>query len=277
MFLQESPTEQKDSIQKFYDKLSPHFKNLWGPHLHDGYYLTGNETRERAQEQLVEFLASKAQIPEGSRVLDVGCGLGATSVWLAENLKCRPTGITLSSVQVQMAKELAAEKGVEAEFFVQDAESLSFDQSFDAIWMVGVLGHLPDQEGFARKASTLLRSGGRYLLADWTLGDSVSESDYQKIVAPTIKGMMMPTIVPASDYTRWLSETGFKIIESHDITEETSKTWEQSVEIVKAPKIVSLALSLGTEVVDLVTAIYHMRKAMKKGLIRYSVLVAEKV
>ena len=277
MFLQSTGEEQKEAIKHFYDRLSPHFRSLWGPHLHDGYYKTGKETRERAQEQLVEFLAELAEIPRGSRVLDVGCGLGATSVWLAEHLACRPTGVTLSDQQVQMARELAAEHQVEAEFQVMDAEHLEFEETFDAIWMVGVLGHLPCQESFLRSAHRLIRSKGRFLLADWTVGPEVGESDYAALVEPVIKGMLMPTIVPVDSYVQWFEESEFKVGKSVDITEETRKTWEQSVQIVQAPKVFKLATSLGRDALDLLSAVRAMKKAMKRRLVRYSVVVAEKI
>lgn len=276
MFLKENPQEQKAAIKKFYDRLSPHFRELWGPHLHDGFYVTGEETRERAQEQLVEYLAKIAGIPRGSRVLDIGCGMGATSVWLAENLGCLPTGITLSSQQVEMARQLALDKGVEAEFMVMDAENIELERTFDALWMVGVLGHLPNQERFLRQASRLLKSGGRFLLADWTISEGVSDRQYSAVVEPVIKGMLMPTIVSASDYASYLEESGFRVLQREDITEETRKTWDQSLTIVQAPSVVKLAASLGRDAVDLLTAIFYMKKAMKKGLIRYSVVLAQR-
>ena len=276
MFLQSTASEQKLAIQRFYDRLSPHFQRLWGPHLHDGLYLTGDETREVAQQQLVEFLAERAEIPRGSHVLDVGCGMGATSVWLAEKQGCRATGITLSPIQVEMATSLAQKRGVDAEFHLMDAEKIAFDHPFDAVWMVGVLGHLPDQGRFVRQAHRLLKPNGRFLLADWTVAEGVSSRDYQSIVLPTIHGMMMPEIVPASSYLRWFKESGFRIVRSLDITEQTRKTWDDGIRIVQAPAVLRLALELGTDAIDLLSAIHQMRKAMKRGLIRYSVVVAER-
>ncbi len=88
----------KDRIREFYDAVSPHFRDLWGEHLHDGLYERGDETKEAAQEKLVAWLAATAGLAPGSRGLDVGCGMGATSVWLARELGCRMTGITLSPV-----------------------------------------------------------------------------------------------------------------------------------------------------------------------------------
>ena len=108
------------------------------------------------------------------------------------------------------------------------------------------------------------------------MDENVTDSDFKSLVKPVIKGMLMPTIVPASDYKKWFEESGFHVVESLDITEETRKTWEQGLQIVQAPEVAQLALSLGKEALDLLSAIFYMKKAMKRKLIRYSVVVAEK-
>jgi tocopherol O-methyltransferase len=61
----------------------------------------------RAQIQLMERLAERAGIPRGARVLDIGCGLGGSAMWLAEQFDCDVTGITISSVQARMAASKA--------------------------------------------------------------------------------------------------------------------------------------------------------------------------
>ena len=276
-FLQCPGPDQKQAIQRFYDRLSPHFRRLWGPHLHDGLYLTGDESREKAQEQLVEHLADLTEIPHASTVLDIGCGMGGCSIWLAEHKGCRPLGITLSPAQVEMATRFAKEAGVSAEFQVMDAEDLKVDEPFDVAWMLGVLAHLPDQERFLRGAHRLVRPGGRFMLADWTVAEDVSEQDYEKIVKPTMFGMLMPDIVAASKYEQWFEESGFRIVTTSDLTEETRQTWDESLKIVQAPAIIRIAIELGSDAIALVRAIRLMGTAMKRGLIRYSVIAAERI
>src|SRR5579863_775208 len=98
----------KDKITEFYDLVSSHFHELWGEHLHHGYWIRGNETKERAQIQLVEHLAQLAKIRPGRKILDVGCGCGASSIFLAKHYKVEATGITISPVQVNLANQAAA-------------------------------------------------------------------------------------------------------------------------------------------------------------------------
>src|SRR5512135_3365145 len=101
-----------DKVSRFYDIGSPYYLEYFGRHIHDGYYITGRETKQEAQENLIRFLVDKAKIEPGSRILDVGCGIGGSSIWLAENLGAQTVGITISPVQIEMANLLARERKV---------------------------------------------------------------------------------------------------------------------------------------------------------------------
>ena len=94
----------KEKIREFYDFVSSHFHELWGEHLHHGYWIRGDETKERAQIQLIEHLAQLAKIQPGRTILDVGCGTGASSIYLAKHYKVEATGITISPVQVSLGE-----------------------------------------------------------------------------------------------------------------------------------------------------------------------------
>src|SRR5690348_8497165 len=69
----------KEKVRDHYDRMSPYYHSLWGEHIHHGYWIRGDESKEVAQVQLIEHLARAAGIPPGARILDVGCGFGASS------------------------------------------------------------------------------------------------------------------------------------------------------------------------------------------------------
>ena len=112
----------KRKIVEHYDTVSQYYKSLWGDHIHHGYWVRGDETKEQAQQNLIEHLAGLAGIKPGSRLLDIGCGFGGSSLFLARTLGVSATGITISPVQVQMANEAAAQEGLDAHFDLMDAE-----------------------------------------------------------------------------------------------------------------------------------------------------------
>ena len=74
------------------------------------------------------------QLPAGTTVLDVGCGIGGSSRILAKDYGFDVTGVTISPQQVKRATELTP-PDVTAKFQVDDAMNLSFpDASFDVVW-----------------------------------------------------------------------------------------------------------------------------------------------
>src|ERR1700680_5341447 len=101
-------SNDKNRIIEHYDVVSPYYRSLWGEHLHHGYWIRGDESKEKAQLQLIEHLAQLANVKPGSDILDIGCGFGASRLYLAKDYHASATGIPISPVQVQMATQSAA-------------------------------------------------------------------------------------------------------------------------------------------------------------------------
>lgn len=121
-------------------------------------------------------------LPEGSRVLDVGCGGGQHAVQIA---KQRPDlhviGIDLSSTMVRRSRALAARAkvGPRAQFDLGDALDLKFGaDSFDAVYCAGPLKQVEDKSRVLRECYRVLRPGGRLLAMDVNRGCS-----YEDVVA----------------------------------------------------------------------------------------------
>jgi SAM-dependent methyltransferase len=95
----------------------------------------------------------------GARLLEYGCGATAMGSLVADQAS-EIVGIDISDVAVREATAHAAEAGLNAKYFVMDAESLTFpDQSFDLICSTAVLHHLDLRKGFGEIAR-VLRPGG---------------------------------------------------------------------------------------------------------------------
>src|SRR6266404_585943 len=136
-----SRSNDKQRIIEHYDLVSPFYRSLWGEHLHHGYWIRGDESKEKAQLQLIEHLAQLANLKPGSDILDIGCGFGATSLYLARNYQAAVIGITNSSVQVQMANKVAAKEQLNAKFLLMDAEAMGLRKQFDLLWCVESISH----------------------------------------------------------------------------------------------------------------------------------------
>ena len=155
------------------DKL---LERLWGEHIHLGFYAPGKKNIDfrEAKVQFVHKLVKWSgldQLPKGSRILDVGCGIGGSSRILAKHYGFNVTGITISPSQVKRARELTP-SSLNCNFQVMDALDLKFeDGTFDAVWSVEAGAHMNDKVKFADEMLRTLRPGGYLVLADWNSRD----------------------------------------------------------------------------------------------------------
>ena len=158
----------------------------WGEHIHLGYYtkeeMEAGYTKKDFIQAKYDFVDEMMKLggisPDTdatAKVLDVGCGVGGTSRYLAKSLgeQSQVTGITLSPNQVKRAQELAVEQGVgNADFQVMNALEMTFpDNSFDVVWACESGEHMPDKEKYINEMMRVLKPGGKFVMATWCQRD----------------------------------------------------------------------------------------------------------
>lgn len=100
------------------------------------------------------------------QVLEIGCGRGDFSIWLAGRYpQAEVTGVDFSETAIATARQRAASSGSGSRFKVEDAEALSFaDGSFDYVISCECLEHVPRPEQMALEIHRILRPGGQFIL-----------------------------------------------------------------------------------------------------------------
>lgn len=265
---------EKQKIIEHYDAVSPYYNALWGEHIHHGYWIRGDESKETAQNQLIDRLAELADIKTGARILDIGCGFGGTSLYLAKKFAARTTGITISPVQVQMAKEAAAKTNLDATFLLMDAEDMHFAQPFDVLWSVESISHYHDPRKFFASAVKFLKPGGCFALTDWFQKEDLAPAARKKFIAPIEKGMMVE-LRGMHDYSDFLVSSGLHIVHRQDLTRNCAKSWDLGLDIIKDKKFWALAAKLGAEFVTNLKSFYAMRAGFASGNFVYGLFVAK--
>ena len=170
--------ESSDSVAAAYDAWTDDrlLERLWGEHVHLGHYGDPPQSSDfrAAKEAFVHELVRWSgldQLPPGSKLIDVGCGIGGSARILARDYGFDVLGISISPAQVRRATELTAE-GLSCRFAVMDALDLQCaDQSFDAVWSVEAGPHMPDKQRYADELLRVLRPGGTLAVADWNRRD----------------------------------------------------------------------------------------------------------
>ena len=266
-------TNDKYRIIEHYDLVSPYYSSLWGEHLHHGYWIRGDESKERAQIQLIEHLASLARIKPGSDVLDIGCGLGAGSLFLARNYNAAATGITTSPVQVQMATKAAAREQLDAKFLLMDAQAMDFQKQFDLLWSVESISHYEHREQFFASAVKLLKPGGLFAITDWFKRDNLTRAETRKFIDPIEKGMFVELQV-MDDYEQLLTSNGLRIQRREVLNKHCAKTWDLCLDIIKDKGFWVLAAKYGAHFVSYLKAFQAMRAGFASGNFVYGLFVA---
>ena len=265
-------------IRDHYDQLSTYYRTLWGVHLHHGYW-EDNEPQSVAQVNLVKKLAGLAELAPSMQVLDVGCGMGGSSLWLAEHLDAAVAGVTLSEVQAKMASKNAERLGLEGQvsFHLADASHLPFaGNCFDVVWIIECSEHLEDKRSFLRDCSGVLRRGGKLAICAWLKADALSPEEEEAFIKPVCTGFLCPSLETMNNYSRWMEEAGLTVRHALDITSRVEKTWSLCTKIVRRPEV-KLLVRFGDEhILNFVNAFETIQNAYSQGKMRYGMMVAEK-
>ncbi|HUL34293.1 MAG TPA: class I SAM-dependent methyltransferase [Candidatus Eisenbacteria bacterium] len=270
----ESPNDKKKIIEH-YDAVSPYYQELWGNHIHHGLWVRGNETKEEAQDLLIEHLAGLARISKGARILDIGCGFGGTSLYLCRQFGVAATGITISPVQVKMANEAAERQRADARFCLMDAEAMTFAEPFDVLWSMESISHYQDREKFFAEAAKLLKPGGMFALTDWFKRPGLSATEEKKYIAPIDEGMFV-RLADMDAYEDWLRASGLEIVCREDLTKQCARSWDLALDIIAAPKFWALAAKLGRDFVKNLKSFRAMRAGFASGAFVYGLFVARR-
>ncbi|KAK3944106.1 gamma-tocopherol methyltransferase [Diplogelasinospora grovesii] len=307
----------KDRIKLHYDLASDYYLSLWGEHIHHGYWATdeskSKDSKEVAQIALIQLLLSiSSSVTPGSRVLDVGCGIGGTSRYLASQLGCQVTGITISGKQVEIAKRLTKAESSKTsssssqpsdsqpsevqedadgflplgsgkvKFIELDAEKMgdffaSDSDGFDAVWISEALSHFPNKALFFQNAHRVLRKGGKLVLADWFKAEGLGQKEFDNDIKPIEDGMLLPPLCTYPEYVGLAKDAGFSVFGGpKDISKDVSKTWDISWSLVQNPSLWAFALSQGRDGIAFLQAFRAMRRGYANGSFRYAVMAFEK-
>jgi tocopherol O-methyltransferase len=269
-------SNDKHKIIEHYDIVSPFYRSLWGEHLHHGYWIRGDESKEKAQLQLIEHLAQLANVKPSSDILDIGCGLGASSLYLAKHYNATVTGITISSVQVEMAIQATAGQQLNAKFLLMDAEAMNFQKQFDVLWSVESISHYQNRQGFFASAAKLLKSGGSFAITDWFKKESLTRAETREFIDPIEKGMLVELQV-MDDYEQFLISNGLQIMRREVLNKNCAKTWDLCLDIIKDKSFWALAAKYGTHFVSYLKAFEAMRAGFASGNFVYGLFLASAI
>jgi len=269
-----------DRITDYYDECYIYYKIFWRSNknlcLHYGFHDNG-QGHDKGLVRMIEVLADKAQITSREKVLDAGCGVGGSSIWLAQNIGCNVVGIDINHNFVNIARGEAEKRKLNnlVSFHEMNFCQAAFEENtFDIVWAVESSCHAEGKQAFLMEMSRILKPGGRILVADGFKNQESSELNKD------LMGWAVPNIPSVAEFTDYLTKAGFRHVVCEDIS---SKVMPSSLRIYRIAWIVYPLIRL-LKLLRLKTelSVNHAQLALKqysyaiKGPGKYCVFVAEK-
>jgi tocopherol O-methyltransferase len=217
--------QSAEAVARHYDELDPFYREIWGNHVHHGYWATGTETPMEAVEALVDHLAERLTLQPGQRVCDVGCGYGAAALRLANRFGVHVSGLTISPVQAAHAQTNAV-GNTSVEIGLGDWLNNTFcDAAFDSVYAIESSEHMEDKARFFSEAFRTLRPGGRLGIYAWLARERPRHWEVKYLLEPICREGRLPSLGTESDYRALATEAGFRVVSFEDISQHVRRTW----------------------------------------------------
>ncbi|MGZ3803432.1 MAG: class I SAM-dependent methyltransferase [Pseudobdellovibrionaceae bacterium] len=161
------------------------------------YFANGTESLEEAQRKKMAHILAKLLVHKSHHVLDIGCGWGGLSLYIARQTGARVTGVTLSHEQLLSARQAARDQGLEKQVKFELLDYRQVEGPFDRIVSVGMFEHVGvnNYRTFFDQMKALLSSDGVALL------HSIGRAHGPASTSPWIRKYIFP-----GGYTPALSE-----------------------------------------------------------------------
>ena len=279
---------KKEEIIKYYEDCEIDYKMLWRLDkcyaMHFGYFEKGDFSLSKAilrmNDQILKYIDRDKEL----LILDAGCGLGGTSIYLAERSKAKFEGVTIIDSQIDTGNKIIKSLGLEDRIRItnQDFTMTNFaNDTFDAVFGIESVCHA-NKEKFLNEAYRVLKPGGILILLDGF--NTKEKEDYTEKENSTLfkmnNGWKVDSLETSNYFINTCNNIGFKDIKFTSLTEKVRKA-----------SIILYIASFPAVIVDRVGRLLKRRTAynsgnvktarnqhiaMKKDLWEYGEFVAEK-
>jgi cyclopropane-fatty-acyl-phospholipid synthase len=199
----------QDANAQHYEVPAEFFRQHLGPHLKYSCCLYGPQAQAQAQtlaqaeEAMLELCAQRASLADGQRILDLGCGWGSLSLWLARRYRrAQVVALSNSSGQREFIEARARERGL-ANLRVLTGDVAQFDfpaqgvsAEFDRVLSVEMFEHMRNYQALLAKVARWLAPGGQlfvHVFAHKTLAYPFEVKDGDWMSRYFFTGGLMPS------------------------------------------------------------------------------------
>jgi tocopherol O-methyltransferase len=276
----------QEGIGNMYDEISSFWEDILGEHIHQGYYdleppfADVRTAQFRMIDESLRFAGlseNPAKFPKS--VVDVGCGLGGSSRYMAKKYDTNCHGITLSPYQVQRGTKLAVAQGLSDKVSFQVANALKQpfpDNHFDLVWTMDCGEHMPERGKFISELVRVAAPGATILIATWCHRDLAPS---EKSLQPWEK-QHLDKISEAYSLAEWCSVADYvKLLKPHPVENIKSDDWSKYVTPFWPQAMLASAAWNGVRSDNIHTgtkAMGWMNEGYEKNVIKFGIVTCRK-
>jgi len=168
--LQQKPlaVETDAANDQHYEIPAPYFKDVLGPHLKysSGIWPDGCDSLEDSEAAMLELSCERAELSDGQHVLELGCGWGSLSLWMAAHYpKSQITSISNSKSQREYIQSLAQKRGLKNLTVITcDINEFAPNGTFDRLVSVEMFEHVRNHRALFERIQDWLKPEGKIFI-----------------------------------------------------------------------------------------------------------------
>ena len=272
------------ATKEYYDETQILYTLFWSQDaLQYGFWDKNTRNLSEAILNSNEFILNCLNINSRDFVLEAGCGIGGTSIFIAEKTGAKVTGITISDVQLKKAKEKAHKSKASnlLNFSNQDFTKTNFrKETFSKIFGIESICYAHKKIDFLNEAYRIMKFNGKIAIVDAYRTRRKINKKEREIYNKFLKGWTVPNLSLKDDFFNDLKKAGFKNIIFHDKLESIKKSSKKirRLGIFSYPLILLLSLLkiIPKSMHGNAIACINQKRLFDNGMLTYGVFVAEK-
>ncbi|PJZ24649.1 SAM-dependent methyltransferase [Leptospira hartskeerlii] len=172
--LKQSPIaiDTQAANEQHYEVPSSFFKLVMGKYMKysSGYWTSPHVGIDESESTMLDLTCKRAELENGMNVLDLGCGWGSISLYIAEKYpKCKVTGVSNSKSQKKFIDSQAKKRGLKnLNIITADMNVFKTSLKFDRIISVEMLEHMKNYEVLFEKLANFLKPKGKFFVHIFT-------------------------------------------------------------------------------------------------------------
>jgi cyclopropane-fatty-acyl-phospholipid synthase len=161
--------------EQHYELPPAFFEGVLGRHLKysSGYWRETTATLDEAEAEMLELTASRADVADGHRILELGCGWGSLTLWMAAHFpNARITAVSNSAPQRRFIEARCADRGLgNVQVITADMNTFEPEGVYDRIVSVEMFEHMRNYRALLARLASCLADEGRLFIHIFTHAD----------------------------------------------------------------------------------------------------------